>query len=94
MPTRCPRHVPHALEVVPEFPCNGANQTVLDRAGQKVGHDACAESASVHPADGGLTPPGDEIDASPMPHVIVAATPPASASRAVGLVTRALAGDG
>jgi hypothetical protein len=90
--------VSHAFEVVPEFnaefPCNGANQTVLDRAGQKVGHDACAESASVHPADGGLTPPGDEADASPMPHVIVAATPPASASRAVGLVTRALAGDG
>jgi hypothetical protein len=41
--------VSHAFGVVPEFNakflCNGANQTVQDRAGQKVGHDACAESA-------------------------------------------------
>jgi hypothetical protein len=44
-PTPCPRHVYHAFEVVPDldavFLCNGANQTVLDRAGKLVGHDAC-----------------------------------------------------
>jgi hypothetical protein len=44
-PTPCPRHVYHAFEYVPElkalFICNGANQTVLDKAGKLIGHDEC-----------------------------------------------------
>jgi hypothetical protein len=44
-PTPCPRHVYHAFECVPGmkavFICNGANQTVLDKAGKLVGHDMC-----------------------------------------------------
>ncbi len=44
-PTPAPRHVYHAFEYVPElkslFICNGANQTVIDKSGKLVGHDAC-----------------------------------------------------
>jgi hypothetical protein len=44
-PTPAPRHVYHAFEFVPElnavFLCNGANQTIIDKAGKLVGHDAC-----------------------------------------------------
>lgn len=44
-PTPAPRHVYHAFEYVSElkslFICNGANQTVLEKSGKLVGHDAC-----------------------------------------------------
>jgi hypothetical protein len=44
-PTPAPRHVYHAFEYVPElkslFLCNGANQSIIDKAGTLVGHDAC-----------------------------------------------------
>lgn len=44
-PTPAPRHVYHAFDYVPDqkavFLCNGANQTVLDKDGKLVGHDAC-----------------------------------------------------
>ena len=44
-PTPAPRHVYHAFEYVPSlkavFICNGANQTVIDKAGKLVGHDEC-----------------------------------------------------
>jgi hypothetical protein len=44
-PTPCPRHVYHAFEVVPDlnavYLANGANQTVVDRAGKLIGHDEC-----------------------------------------------------
>lgn len=44
-PAPAPRHVYHAFEYVPElkslFICNGANQTVIDKTGKLVGHDAC-----------------------------------------------------
>lgn len=44
-PTPAPRHVYHAFEHVPElkavFICNGANQSVIDKNGKFVGHDAC-----------------------------------------------------
>lgn len=44
-PTPAPRHVYHAFEYVPDlkaiFLCNGANQTVIDKIGKLVGHDAC-----------------------------------------------------
>jgi hypothetical protein len=44
-PTPTPRHVYHCFEYVSPlkavFLCNGANQTVIDKAGKLVGHDAC-----------------------------------------------------
>jgi hypothetical protein len=44
-PTPCPRHVYHAFEYVPDlkavFICNGANQSVIDKAGKLVAHDEC-----------------------------------------------------
>ena len=44
-PTPAPRHVYHAFEYVPElkavFVCNGANQSIVDKTGKLVGHDAC-----------------------------------------------------
>jgi hypothetical protein len=44
-PTPCPRHVYHCFDYVPDlkavFICNGANQTVIDKAGKLVGHDEC-----------------------------------------------------
>ena len=44
-PTPAPRHVYHAFEYVPDlkavFICNGANQTVIDKDGKLIGHDAC-----------------------------------------------------
>jgi hypothetical protein len=44
-PTPASRHVYHAFEYVSSlqavFLCNGANQTVLDRNGKLIGHDAC-----------------------------------------------------
>lgn len=44
-PTPAPRHVYHAFEFVPElnslFICNGANQSIIDKSGKLVGHDAC-----------------------------------------------------
>lgn len=44
-PTPCPRHVYHAFEYVVQrnavYLCNGANQTVIDKAGKLVGHDEC-----------------------------------------------------
>jgi hypothetical protein len=43
-PTPCPRHVYHAFEYVSDlkavFLCNGANQTIVDKNGRLVGHDA------------------------------------------------------
>jgi hypothetical protein len=44
-PTPAPRHVYHAFEYVSHlnavFLCNGANQTVIDKTGTLIGHDAC-----------------------------------------------------
>ncbi|HZL87272.1 MAG TPA: hypothetical protein VFB96_02760 [Pirellulaceae bacterium] len=44
-PTPAPRHVYHAFEFVPDlnslFICNGANQSIIDKSGKLVGHDAC-----------------------------------------------------
>jgi hypothetical protein len=44
-PTPAPRHVYHCFEYVPElkavFLCNGANQSVVDKNGKHVSHDAC-----------------------------------------------------
>ena len=44
-PTPAPRHVYHAFEYVSDlkavFLCNGANQSVIDKSGKLVGHDAC-----------------------------------------------------
>lgn len=44
-PTPCPRHVYHAFDYAADlkavFLCNGANQTVIDKAGKLVGHDEC-----------------------------------------------------
>src|SRR5262249_37833425 len=43
-PTPCPRHVYHAFEYVSDLKavllCNGANQTIVDKNGKLVGHDA------------------------------------------------------
>ena len=53
-PTPAPRHVYHAFEYVPElkavFICNGANQTVIDKAGKRLyganrNHDSIATMA-------------------------------------------------
>jgi hypothetical protein len=44
-PTPAPRHVYHGFEYIPDlkavFLCNGANQTVIDKNGKFVSHDAC-----------------------------------------------------
>jgi hypothetical protein len=44
-PTPAPRHVYHAFEYVSDlkavFLCNGANQSVVDKSGKLIGHDAC-----------------------------------------------------
>ena len=44
-PTPASRHVYHAFEYVSDlksvFICNGANQTVIDKDGKLIGHDAC-----------------------------------------------------
>jgi hypothetical protein len=44
-PTPAPRHVYHCFEYVSArkavFLCNGANQSVIDKNGKLVGHDAC-----------------------------------------------------
>lgn len=72
--TPCPRHVYHAFTLASDlkavFLCNGANQTVIDKAGKLVGHDECDGTWRLDLASGRwkrieskLTPPNRLDDA-------------------------------